>query len=201
MAMALFTGLNGAISLNDIVPVYPEPEASEIENYIIDGAALFLSSYSDALLILQEYEISSRGALNTTAALINSASALKKLRESRVNYSKALEIADKINYVDFYKNKLKIYSYESVMSEDNLNAVIADEVISFLKEGDVKGLYRRNLEKIDKTIKTLEDIYSNLNGGNIPKVSVFWNLLQRYGEAALFGNYSTLLAKRAFNLE
>lgn len=201
MSIILFQVIHlvGAICLNDIAEVYPDGKSSEIEAYIIDGAEKFLSSYSDSLLLMKEYEISSNSSFNSTMALLRTESALKKLEESRSSYAKALEMAENVPYVKAFKDKLESFNYEKYINDEGLNTGLANEVTKFLNVGDVKGLYIRNLERIDKIIEILSRIKSSLNEGRIPIVNTLWYLLQNYSETALFGNYSTILAKVAFS--
>jgi hypothetical protein len=193
-----FTHLHPAIYLNDTDPVFHSPARGEISNLIIDGAEKFLDSYSEALLILREYEISEKASLNFNIALQRTESALEKLEDSRKQYARSIAIGEKEKYVDTFRDKLMAFNYEQCEKGKSFNATIVQEVTGFLKDGDVLGLYKKNLEKIDGIISVLKDIKDKLNNNIKPDVSVFWTLLQKYSETVMFGNCATVLSSKSF---
>jgi hypothetical protein len=211
LSLILSFSLNSGIYYNDTDPVFPPPDPDPgsvfkvsmtgrglISDLLIDGAAKFIDSYSEALIILREYEISFKSTFDMSFAHIKADLALKKLEESRKYYAETISIGEKLEYVEYYRGKLITFDYDTFIREQNLNKIVADEVKEYLKAGDVLGLYRRNLEKIDHIITILKDIYGALNNSVKPDISLCWELFQSYSETALFGNYATVLSKKAF---
>jgi hypothetical protein len=188
----------GYMYANDTYDGFPEPEKGQISEKIVAGASNFLESNSEALLLLKEYEISTNENFNSTNAFIRTESALKKLEESKKNFSEALKIAGECEYESTYREKLINYNYDSYITEKCLNDEIANRVTYYLKRCDVVGLYRKNIETIDEIIELLKIIRDSLGNNEKPEISTFWTLMQKFSNAALFGNYSTVLSNKAF---
>ena len=208
----IFVDLHSYIYLNETDPIFPpnvssQSESSEsllggrdeIRGYLVQGAAQYIQSYTEALRLLNEYELSSADSLNYSVALMYCNTALKALETSKENFESAIAIAENLEYVEAYRIKLLAFNYDSYISENRLNSVIAGEVKGFLENGDMIGLYRKNLEKIDSILAVLSKIYKQLNSNKRPGISEFWSLYQKYSETALFGNYASVLSKEAFN--
>jgi hypothetical protein len=213
MIMVTAVGLDAALVLNNTDRVFPPPPPGEgtmlqvapaaggreeISSLMIDGAAKFLDSYSEALILLREYEMSAKAPFDMNLALLKAESALQKLEDSRGDYAAALAVAEKLEYVQYYRDKLTEFNYNSYAEERKFIPGVTEEVKGFLGSGDVVGLYRRNLDKIDGIILVLKTIHSELNRGVKPDVTLFWTVLEEYSKAALFGNYATVLSKKAF---
>ncbi len=200
LILILFVYLNAYMHLNNTDECFSETEKGEISNLLIEGAAEYISSYSEALLLLREYELYGLGSFSISNALLKTESALEKLEKSRKKYSDALSIGEKAGYKSICLNKLIYYNYDKYIDDFKLNKLIADEVKYYLSRGDVIGLYKKNIEKIDEIIEILKDIHSTLSSNTIPEISVFWKLLQKYTEHILFGNYSTILSRNAYGI-
>lgn len=193
--------LNGIICLNDIDESFPPPVSNEVKGKIIDGASLFLKSYADSLLFLNEGEISEKGEYRFNASLGYIESALSKLESSKSYYRKVIEIVSNIEYVQYKIDKLKNYDYDTFKSENFANSEILNLVKSYLSIGDVKGIYEKNLDYIEIAGNILKKIRDQLKNGYKPLVSDCWELLRVYSQTILFGNYATTLATNAFEDE
>lgn len=199
IVLALGFNAYSVISLNDHEKVFPEPEQSEIGNLVIGGASDFLSSYSDALKLFSDYEVSTNKAFNAVNAHSYAYSAMEKINAARKKYQDALGICNRLNYVKSNHDKLVNFDYNSVIESKNLNSIIAARAVTFLKEGNVIGTYQKNLDNLDEIVSILQLIIDELKVDTKPDVSIFWDLLHKYQSALMFGNYSTILANYAFN--
>lgn len=199
--------------LNDSDPVFPPnpPDPSsvlkimsggrqEISDLLIEGAALYIESFSEALLLLKEYEMSGKAVFDLNLSTLKTETAIKKLEASRKCYESVILIGERLEYVGYYRNKLLGFDFDSYIKSQNLNPIIANEVKEFLKAGDVIGLYRRNLERIDEILKELKSIDEDLSKNIKSDISKYWRLFQKYSETSLFGNYATVLSVKAFNI-
>lgn len=213
LTLIISFSLNSGIVLNKTYPPPPpDPDpnpggsifkwatvgSEEINKLLIDGATKFLDSYSDAIILLREYEISCKSSFDLPLALIKTNSALKKLEESRSFYANALSIADQLEYSVEYRNMLIVFDYDTYIIEQDLNKTIAEEVKELMKAGDMNAVYRRNLEKVDEIIFQLKTALARLNENLKPDIKVLWTILQKYSDTALFGNYATVFAEKVF---
>lgn len=184
--------------LNDSAPTFTEPERTEIENSVTLGAYDLLVSYSETLLMLKEFEITPEAQFNTAEALLKTESAIKQLESSMKKYDSALILAEKASYDQIYKKKLNDFDYSASINSEGLNGTIAEESAAFLKKNDVKGLYKKHMEKLNGLLTQLKNVRESLYVNKKPSIPVCWKLLQKYAEVILFGNYATVLSKKAF---
>ncbi len=196
------------LHLNDSDPIFPPaPDTplqaltggrEEISDLLIDGAALFIDSYSESLLLLKEYESSGKAVFNLGTACEKLESTIAKLEASIEKYATIISLGEQLQYVEFYRNKLLHFDYDSAIIEKNLNSIIANEVKGYLSKGDVLGLYRRHLEKLNDILDSLKLISNDLGKGIKSDITLYWAVYQKFSETALFGNYSTVLSRKAF---
>lgn len=179
---------------NDIVCAFnPDSQKADIETNVIDGALLFLKSKANADLLLQEYEKSAKSAFNFFRAndLVNQV--ILDLESSRNYYIAARDIGKKIGYVEKKISWFRDFDYDSFITENLMNREIAEKVKKYLVVCDIIGIYNQNVEDINSIIETLYAIKEAMKSNTQPDIKLFWRLLQQYSEAALFGNYATVI--------
>lgn len=187
------------IVMNDIVPAFPEEEQEKIEGAIIEGSILFLEAKSQVALLLKEYEKSAKQGLNHGAALAHVDKAAAALEESRGHYREAAAAGQRAGCVEAKIQELKGFAYDSFAEENGLNRDVMAQVKSYLASGDILGAYRENIAKISGILELLVQIREKLQADGTAEISLVWQLLQRFSEAALFGNYCTIAASAVFN--
>ena len=192
--LAFALSMHAFIFMNDLNCAFSESqEKILLEENVIAGSAHFLHSKSYADLLLMEYEKPGQQAFNFTLALEYVEKAIAELEISKEKYVKAAEIGERLGYIETKQSWFKEFNYDTFILENNLNREIAGIVKSYLIKGDVLGVYRHNLDNIDGILTTLSSIRDQVKIGTKPDISSFWKLLQQYSEAALFGNYSTVI--------
>lgn len=182
------------VVMNDIVPVFQEGERDKIEAAVIEGATRFLQAKSYADLLLQEYEKSGKQPIHYPAAFGYAEQAMTELETAREEYMKAIAAGIKAGYVDETIAKFKIYDYDMLAAEKEMNNDIMSAVKTYFSSGDILGAYRQNVTNIDKILSTLQLIKEKLAVDATPDISLFWQVLQQFSKAALFGNYCTMTA-------
>lgn len=184
----------GVICLNDVNCVFQESdEKSVIEDNIVEGSALFLQSKSYVDLILMEYEKSEKQPYNITLVNEYVGKAIVELEASIVKYKTAKEIGEKLGYDNAKIESFRNFNYDEYIAANELNVVIASNVELYLSKCDVIGLYGKNIENLEDILRTLNTI-NQCNSK--PGVKVLWNLLHRYANGTLFGNYSTMIGRQ-----
>ncbi len=182
------------VVLNDIVPVFKAGFRDSIESAVIEGAANFLQAKSYSDLLLREYEKSGKQAIDYSAALEYAEKAISGLEKAKEDYRESLESAVRAGYVDDTILKFKAFDYSTFESEKGLNKDLMSSVKSYLSTGDILGAYRENMDNVDKILATLQFIKGKIEMDVTPDISLFWQLLQQFSYAALFGNYCTMTA-------
>ncbi|MCK4766525.1 MAG: hypothetical protein KAW12_30300 [Candidatus Aminicenantes bacterium] len=191
--MLLFLQAKAIIYVNDITPAFPEEYREEIESRIIDGASYFLKSQSYALLFLNEYEKSAAQPFDFSAASGYLEKTISELENSKTKYLQALEIGKNAGYKEENTAKLRNFNFDRLITENKLNSSVAQQVKYYLENADITGLYQQNINNIQAILNTLYSIRTRLGENAKPGVSTAWELFQQYSQAALFGNYSTMM--------
>lgn len=182
------------VVMNDIVPVFHDGERDKIESSVIEGAVLFLQAKSYADLLLREFEKSGKQAIHYPAAFGYAEQAIGELETAKDEYMKAIAAGTRAGYVDEIIGKFKVYDYDMLSAEKGLNNDIMSSVKAYFSSGDILGAYRENVTNIEKIISILQLIKEKLAVNVTPDISLFWQLLQQFSTASLFGNYCTMTA-------
>jgi len=184
--------------INDIVPVFPDSDSTEIEDAIIDGASLFFKANADIMLLYSECESNFKSYLDYSKCLHLVNSAVDHFTNSRARYIKAVSIGKSAGYKTDKIDLLKNFDYSGFALEKGFNSGTMDIVKGYLTKGDVIGIYRKAADDTENIITILNVIKKDLSNGVRPKITEFWGLLQAISKLMLFGNYSTVSAQHAF---
>ena len=194
--IAIFsTHTYGILYGNDIKDAFPIGVQKELDGYLTSGASNFLLSESQAMLLLNEYEISDNG-FNIQVSLDYAKKALSLIEVSKTGFLNAKTLGIKAGVDGQKAIVLKSVSYDTITT--GMNSIVAEKLLKYFKSGDVIGIYSENLDNISKIQETLTYIISILEQGKKPGLDTYWKLYQQYSEAALFGNYATVIGRTVF---
>jgi len=192
--MAVLSSLDYAVfTMNDIVDGFGNGDGKNqaIEEYVVAGAKSFIESHQNFLAVIQEFEINSSQDVNIPLSFTYTETALKQLQNSRYRYIKALEIAEQAGYNLAMIEKFMVFDYDGYISKYGLNKEIAGIAKSYLRKGDLLGIYRKNIDNLDIIINTLITIRDSMKAGEKPGIGILWDCIQQYSATFLFGNYAT----------
>jgi hypothetical protein len=182
------------VVMNDIVPVFPERDRDKIENAVIEGAVHFLQAKSYSDLLLQEYEKSAKQEINYAAALDYVEKAVVELEAAKKEYQESIAAGNLAGYAAEKVQRFKVFDYDKFSTQMDLNKDLMAVVKSYLSAGNILGAYQENVNNIGKILATMETIKEKIEVNITPDISLFWQLLQQFSQAALFGNYCTATA-------
>ena len=185
--------LGAWIVLNGIPPRVSGVDNVVLEDLTVDGASLFLQSNAEALLLLNEMEISDRGGFNFFVAQRLTDSAIEKLENARQKYQRIVDLGGKVPLEGSARVKLSGFDYNGLAVTEDLNREMMKRVGAYLSRGDLPGLYRKNMQNVDLILGVLYSIRNDLEQGKLPDIQVFWKVLRLYTDSILFGNYATLV--------
>jgi len=183
------------VELNDIVPVFSEKSQLSIENAVIQGAVHFLQAQSQASLLLAEYEKSGQQPFNFPAALTLTDKSITEIEKALDRYNQAATIGKQTGYINGMIQKCKNFDYNSFASEKSMNSDIMVMVKAYFCQGNIVGIYRQYVEYLGDILINLNLIREKLSQNIVPEISMFWQLVQQFSKAALFGNYCTITAQ------
>ena len=163
--------------------------ASGMGTYIIEGAAYFLKSHSNYLLFLQKIELSDLTGMDYSdlRAVLNSA--IGDMNAAKVKYTLLKEEADNTPYNSAVIQVLIAFDYDKFQEERGLIPLIFNDVKGYLKNGDLRGVYARELSGALDILTLLELIKEAIDADRLPAMNDLWRLNQKYGEALYFGQY------------
>ena len=175
----------------------PPPPTNNDDNKttqsITNGAANFLQSYSNILILLNESELSEAVGFNFYIARTAANKALISLKYSREQYMQALLVMKSANFESSAIQKLQEFDYDKLVEYRQLNPCIMNRVSGFLSKGDLAGLFEKALKDMDATIDNLSPIRNCLQQDIIPDLEDLRKLYQQYSDFMTFGYYCSLV--------
>ena len=172
--------------------LFPFPQRDQIESLTIEATSNFLKSNSEALLLLNEVEISQNG-LNFDKALNFTNSALDKLNVTKSNLLDIIQIGTISGFDKEAVNRLKNFRYDTFVYDNNLVKDVFERLIPYFTDGDMIGFYQMMLNDLDEISDSLRSIKNQLEIKSQPPLEEFWLLLQKYSENILLGNYAAMV--------
>jgi hypothetical protein len=158
---------------------------------ISEAASFLLQSNSDYQLFLKNFENSSIYRVNflVLRKIINKAA--ENIENANLKYLQILEIAKSLDYDPLVLEKLRQFDYKKFQEENNLNPTIFKEVATYLKTGNVIGIYERSFIDTGEIFRRLRFIKANIDSGTIPAIKDCWRINQLFLELELYGMYSS----------
>lgn len=193
IVVATVAYLNAFVVFNDIPPAFNSRSTQAMESMTIEGTSSFLKSNADVFLLLNEVEIGYPDNLNFANALALTESAIGKLEEARAQYQEIIAVSQGSTYVDSRIKSLRQFNYAQFALQNNLNSEVMKSVQKYLAQGDIVGLYIKNIANMNNILRLLTEIKVQLGEGTTPPISNFWSLLQQYSDSILLGNYATIV--------
>lgn len=171
----------------------PNPGDEKANDSIIDGAADFLHSYSQVLLLLKESEKSLKSGFNFSSAQSVLAIAIEKLTSSKDNYALVVNQMKKTSFNKTALQKLLGFDFEKLIEQRKLHPDIMNKVAFYLSKGDILGLYEKMVTDLGDMLDSLT-VINNFTRENIPPdIEDLRALFQNYSDFMLMGYYTSLV--------
>ena len=169
---------------------FEEPGSTGIRQYVIEAAGYFLKSQSDFLLFLNKIEMEEINGIDYAELQQVISNAVVHLENAKAKYNDLTQLADNTPYDQPTITELVNFNYSSFQGSKGLNSVIFNEVETYLRCGDIRGLYYQILADTQSILDQLTVIKSDVDAEVIPENSVLWQVNQSYSETLLFGQYA-----------
>jgi hypothetical protein len=156
---------------------------------VINAAGYFLQSYSNMLAFLNKIERSELDGLNYTEIQSNLNNAIESMAEVRAAYIEITREADISDYNQEVLDKLFIFDYPAYEKTNALNHSIFADVATYLKKGDVKGIYHKLLSDVEGILNILATIKEKVDVNVFPGIADLHRMNQYYSQSLLFGQY------------
>ncbi|MCU0289773.1 MAG: hypothetical protein MUF15_25690 [Acidobacteria bacterium] len=167
-----------------------------IESYIIEGAGYFLNSNTDFLLFLTKIERSELNGIdyNELRATLNRV--IENMEKAKSLYTSLVQTAANTPSKQSFIEGLKIFDYVGYQNQSALNSIIFQDTVSFLKNGDITGLFAKILGRTAEILDRLYIAKKDIDAEIFPSISNIWRLNQCYNETVLFGQYAAEIFAR-----
>jgi hypothetical protein len=202
MLITIIAGLSfnlGAFHFaNDMCGSFDEAYSASIEGYVIEGASLYFQASSDLMSFFHESEIGGKGIYNSQQALEYVSSAIERLQQSKGKYIEAALLGKTAGYNSASCRCLKEFGYDDFAQQRGMSSIVMGKVKGYLKNGNVIGFYNRVADDIEELTVRLNEVKGQLESGIAPEMPVLWELLQKFSDTTMFGNYATMSGQSAF---
>lgn len=160
-----------------------------IGTLVVKGGRNYFNSYSSFLKVLEIVEAAEIEGVNFDLLDQSIRESLIKLQLSREFYYDLILKADTTSYNKSFILKLKSFEYCDYQERNNLNAIIFDDVVFFLKAGDITGSYIYAYLKIIEIEQALKAMIPVIESGAVPKLETFWKVNESFAHTLLFAQY------------
>jgi hypothetical protein len=160
-----------------------------LRDYLVDGAAHFLDSYSHTLAFLKEIELGEVQVLDFGELNRLIDQAILYMEESNESYINLRNLAYETDYNEDMIRALMTFNYTLYLKNEDLNRIVYREVQFLLQHGNVRGAYDKMLLDTVDILNVLYSIKQTVNTSTMPEGAPLWKLNQYYSESLLFGQY------------
>jgi hypothetical protein len=160
-----------------------------IENLIAEGGGYYLRANSDVQTFLSMYEFQNMYGIDFDELNNSIDSAIANIKNAIDTYDALIDKAEKTPYDESIQAMLSSFNYNTFMEENGLNSIIFEEVKSYLKVGDITGIFKKVHSDFKNILEILDGIKLDISQDKLPDVSITRELNERFSEMSIFGSY------------
>ena len=199
----------GLVMLNDSDGGFPPPnvEATSgnetIRQLVNESASCFFKSYGQFMFFLNEVELGELNGVNFSSLQLHIDAATAYMKTCQNTYNSLNILADSTPYKEDFISRLKEFDYDAFRKEKKLTLEIFEEVKSYLKKGDIKGMYKKALLETQQILDSLNGMKEEVDSFYAPTTDKIWELNNSYYNLTIWGQYSSMIfveVKRNLNL-
>ena len=166
---------------------------SGLNAYIIEGGGYFLQVGSDINTLLSRVEFSELYGLDFEEIQKTLDAAIDNLEKARGNYYQLKNLAAVTPYNQDMIDRLIKFNYDDFKEGNGLIPAVFESVKMYLKNGDLRGIYNGFYSNAGQILDTLYTLKKDVDAGIFPKISTLWSLNQKFSEAKLMGQYTSMV--------
>jgi hypothetical protein len=159
-----------------------------LDQLSIDAAGFFLQSNSDFQSFLKKVELSETYGLNYEDSIDIISSSIENMEMANSLYFQVWVISKSLERNPVVLLKLNQFNYDLFQDENMFIPSIFNEVMRFLRPGNMTGAFEWIYNETGVIIKGLKSIKALL-AANYIDIHGCWNVNQHLIKAALFGQY------------
>lgn len=171
-------------------PTSYNSSSTTIQKCIIHGAAIFLDSYAHTLSFLRAVEMSDITGIDQEELKSQIGQAVKGMAVARDTYKTLYKIAGVTPYNPDMVERLMAFDYDTFRESKGLSTAVFAEVATFLKKGDVRGVFGKLLSGNETILKMLIGIQADVDCGKFPYIEKLWRINDIFIDTMRFGQYT-----------
>ena len=166
---------------------------NDINTNIIEGGGYLLQAGSDIHTLLSRVELSELSGLDFKGLQKTLDAAIDNLEKARENYYQLKNLAAVTPYNQDMITRLMEFNYDGFQRENGLIPSVFERVKRFLITGDLRGIYNEFYSNTGQILDTLYSLKKDVDAGIFPKIPTLWSLNQKFSEAKLMGQYTSMV--------
>jgi hypothetical protein len=166
------------------------PMSISMHTYIVEGAGYFLNSHSSMQAFLNRVEMFDVKGVDYNELREILYNAIENMEKARKAYYNLKIKADNTPYKRDVIKELLEFDFDGFQEKNGLLPSIFEKVESFLRSGDVRGIYSEMLASTEDILFQLYEIKDSVDADQFPDISALWRINQDYSERVLFGQFS-----------
>lgn len=189
------TGSTGTPSGSGLLPESTKETGIDydLDYYVVQGAGHFLRAYADILVLSNRIELGGlcvskdpdfKGLLDSASSQMNAAGNM---------YVKLKQQAAVTPYKPEVIDMLARFDYAGFQDAYRLNGTVFQEVIKYLKKGDIRGVYGHMSGDIENLMGGLDTIRRQMDTQGCVEIRDVWQLNQEAAQSYLFGQYVAMV--------
>jgi hypothetical protein len=173
----------------DSTSLYITESGSLMGMYITDGAGYILGAYSGVGAFLKQVEVSELYGADFAAIKNILDRMIDDLENARDTYYIINYIAAVTPYKKDVIERLVAFDYDGFEKSEGLSGPVFDRVESFLKYGNIRGVFAKILRDIDSLLYQSYTLKKAVDTDTLPEIKSLWKLNQSFTNIILFGQY------------
>jgi hypothetical protein len=160
-----------------------------IEGYIIEGAGHYLEAYSTILYFFNRVELANESSMDFFLWQSILSKSITQMNRAAAAYDLLIREAEAAPYNETVLLKLKNFDYNQFRVDCGLKIEVFREVESYLKNGDITGMFKRIRAGFKDIISRLETVHEEVSQNKIPALKSLWDLNELCSSTLQFGQY------------
>lgn len=164
-----------------------------IETYVVESAGYFLNGFSGMMTFSNRYELMDINGLNFEELNLILENVLSNTEKAKQAYSELIQRAQSTPYNKIAIDRLMNFDYAGFAEKNNVNQPIYNEVVQYLKKGDINGVIKyaySNVSLISEKVKLLkEDISAN----KVPTPAKLMDASETFAKSLMAGQYGAAI--------